>query len=88
VSNEYLAAAGLRAPLAKVRDDRFRNSAWQRHDINAAGLAVDLHGALNPVDFIQRHPCNLGATQPKVDETAQNRIVTTSGTLGTITGLK
>jgi hypothetical protein len=88
VSNEYFAAAGLRATLAKVRDDRFRNSAWQRHDINAAGLAVDPHVALNPVDFIERHPCNLGATQPKVDETAQNRIVTTSGVRGTVTGLK
>jgi hypothetical protein len=88
VSNEYFAAAGLRAPLAKVRDDRFRNSAWQRHDINAAGLAVNPDGALNPVHFIQHHPCNLGATQPKVDETAQNRIVTTSRRLGTVTGLK
>jgi hypothetical protein len=88
VSNEYLAAARLRAPLAKVRNDRLCGSAWQRHDIDAAGLAVDPHGAPNPVHFIERHPCNLGATQPEIDETAQNRIVTTSRTRGAVTGLK
>jgi hypothetical protein len=56
VSNEYLAAARLRAPVSKVRNDRFCNSAWQRHYIDAASLAVDPDGARNPVHFIERHP--------------------------------
>lgn len=87
-AEEHLAAPGVRAPVVKVRDERFADLVPQRQPLSRRTLAANRQLTGVPVDVVQPEGRDLARAQAKARRQREDREVASADRRGAVAAVK